>query len=305
MKTKLSPLISVKQLCNKLDNENLVILDASIPPVGNMQQPQQCWPSAIIQGARRFDINNGFSDEQAEYPHTMPSEAQFIEKAQALGINKNSEIVVYDSFGIFSSARAWWMFKAMGHKNVTVLNGGLPQWIKEGLPLASYAENILIISEGNHENSIKNRHEIDLLAMLGDKLNCNIGSYDGWIKLTFKFNASSRTQTYNIYYNHGGGGNSPVTVGVIGTNRRQVNINADIFLSGHDHNKWKVSKTQRELNQRGIEQCKQIVHLDCSTYKKLGEWEKEKGFPHPTLGGWFGTFYVESDTVKFKVEDAQ
>ena len=39
-------------------------------------------------------------------------------------------IVVYDNKGIYSSARAWWLFRAFGHHNVTVLDGGLPEWNK-------------------------------------------------------------------------------------------------------------------------------------------------------------------------------
>ncbi|MBE8573079.1 sulfurtransferase, partial [Vibrio sp. OPT46] len=36
-----------------------------------------------------------------------------------------------------AAPRAWWMFKAMGHDNVRVLNGGLPAWIEAGFPVES------------------------------------------------------------------------------------------------------------------------------------------------------------------------
>lgn len=58
----------------------------------------------------------------------MPSEKQFTREAQNLGINKNSAVVVYDDKGIYSSARAWYLFKAFGFNNVAVLDGGLPEW---------------------------------------------------------------------------------------------------------------------------------------------------------------------------------
>jgi thiosulfate/3-mercaptopyruvate sulfurtransferase len=64
----------------------------------------------------------------------MVNEQHFEREARAMGINENSVIVVYDQYGIYSSARAWWMFRSMGHKNVAVLNGGFPAWEKEGLP---------------------------------------------------------------------------------------------------------------------------------------------------------------------------
>jgi thiosulfate/3-mercaptopyruvate sulfurtransferase len=54
-----------------------------------------------------------------------------------MGIGDGSRIVVYDSKGLFSAARVWWMFRVMGVEDVTVLNGGLPKWKREGLKLES------------------------------------------------------------------------------------------------------------------------------------------------------------------------
>lgn len=62
----------------------------------------------------------------------LPAAEDFTREAQKLGINKNSLIIVYDNRGIYSSPRAWWMFKAMGHDQVYVLDGGLPEWIAAG-----------------------------------------------------------------------------------------------------------------------------------------------------------------------------
>ncbi len=124
-------LISPEQLNTILHQPNLVILDASIDPVGNTKKPEFCWPKVAIYGAKRFDLKIDFSDPDNTLPHTMPSVEQFTLHAQKLGINQNSQIVVYDDLGIFSSARAWWMFHAMGHKTVAVLNGGLPAYLQE------------------------------------------------------------------------------------------------------------------------------------------------------------------------------
>ena len=41
----------------------------------------------------------------------------------------------------FFATRAYFMFKAFGHKNVSVLNGGMTKWIAEARPVAS-EENI-------------------------------------------------------------------------------------------------------------------------------------------------------------------
>jgi thiosulfate/3-mercaptopyruvate sulfurtransferase len=49
-------------------------------------------------------------------PNTIPCPEQFEQAAQKLGINASSKIIVYDSLGIYSSPRAWWLFQIMGHK---------------------------------------------------------------------------------------------------------------------------------------------------------------------------------------------
>lgn len=123
-------LITAIELAEIVDDSTLIILDATIPPVGKMTLPENRWPMSIIPHAKRFDLNKDFSDLNSDLPHTMPSETYFTKQARKLGINHDSQIIIYDAYGIFSSARAWWMFKAMGHKNVAVLNGGLPAWLE-------------------------------------------------------------------------------------------------------------------------------------------------------------------------------
>lgn len=127
-------LISCTDLHAILDCKDLIILDASIPPVGNMSAPNHSWPSFSIPNAKRFDLNKGFSDPTSKLPHTMPTEKHFESAARALGINQQSQIVVYDDLGLFSAARAWYMFRAMGHDNIAVLDGGLPRWLSLNKP---------------------------------------------------------------------------------------------------------------------------------------------------------------------------
>jgi thiosulfate/3-mercaptopyruvate sulfurtransferase len=119
------PLVSVDWLHCHLDATNLVVLDASIPKVtgAEVQTIEEQIPTA-----RFFDLKNKFSDVSAPFPTTFPSLEQFTKSVQELGINKDSAIVIYDDKGIYSSPRAWWLFKAFGHDNVAVLDGGLAAW---------------------------------------------------------------------------------------------------------------------------------------------------------------------------------
>ena len=62
---------------------------------------------------------------------------------QNAGVNNDSFIVVYEDGGLFSAARAWWMFKAMGHHNVKILSGGLKKWLEYGYDVQqSYSEAV-------------------------------------------------------------------------------------------------------------------------------------------------------------------
>jgi thiosulfate/3-mercaptopyruvate sulfurtransferase len=123
------PLVSVSWLTNNLDHPNLVVLDASIAQVTISNDAKLS--EIQIPTARFFDIKQIFSDTSGEFPNTLPSEEQFMREAQKLGIYKNSLIVVYDEKGFYSSARAWWLFKAMGHSNIAILDGGLPEWLSK------------------------------------------------------------------------------------------------------------------------------------------------------------------------------
>lgn len=128
-----TPIVSINWLKEHLDDANLIILDAS----QNANQNKEHSPLEEIQikGARTFDIKNDFSDTTNPLPNTLPNAFAFAKAARKLEINKDSKIVVYDSIGIYTSPRAWWLFTIMGHENVWVLDGGLPAWAKENLPV--------------------------------------------------------------------------------------------------------------------------------------------------------------------------
>ncbi|POY40912.1 sulfurtransferase [Flavobacterium alvei] len=127
-----NPIVSVSWLQEHLNDSNLIVLEARLEQ--NHANLENQNSGLQIKGSRLFDIKNNFSDTRNPLPNTFPSTQQFTEECQKLGINKNSIIVVYDTLGIYSSPRAWWMFKTMGHSDVYVLDGGFPEWIREGLP---------------------------------------------------------------------------------------------------------------------------------------------------------------------------
>lgn len=127
-----SPIVSSEWLNQHLNDKNLVILDAS--PKSNVSGFTSEFENIQIPNARYFDLKKDFSDSNAEFPNTIPSAKQFETNAQNLGINQDSIIVIYDNLGVYSSPRAWWLFKTFGHEIVFVLDGGLPEWAKNNFP---------------------------------------------------------------------------------------------------------------------------------------------------------------------------
>jgi len=136
--TTLSHLISAAELSAAIGESDLRIVDASWHLDGTPARP--IFEAGHIPGAVFFDLE-AISDQETELPHMMPSAAQFARQVGALGIARTDRIVVYDTFGLFTAARAWWMFRAMGCDRVQVLDGGLPAWTETGAGLARGTES--------------------------------------------------------------------------------------------------------------------------------------------------------------------
>jgi thiosulfate/3-mercaptopyruvate sulfurtransferase len=66
----------------------------------------------------------------------LPAPEKFASLMRRMGIGDGKQVIVYDSIGLYSAARAWWMLRVFGHDDVAVLDGGLPKWKAEGRPLA-------------------------------------------------------------------------------------------------------------------------------------------------------------------------
>ena len=124
-----TPLVSVAWLAAHLGEPQLVVLDAHMQPPS---APASEAPVVQIPGARRFDFDKQICAPDTSLPHMLPTPELFSQRVQALGLDNDSLIVVYDRIGIFSAPRAWWMLRAMGHSRVAVLDGGLPAWLAAG-----------------------------------------------------------------------------------------------------------------------------------------------------------------------------
>ena len=136
-----------QQLSDATLAASIVVLDASAFMPDVPRDPQQEFIDIRIPTARFFDFNHQIAAPNTDLPHMLPSADLFTTEVAKLGVNNSSHVVIYDSQGMFSAARGWWMFKAMGHDNVSVLDGGLPAWLAASYATQTGAPQVSLVGD--------------------------------------------------------------------------------------------------------------------------------------------------------------
>ena len=162
-------LVSTDWLSTRLSDPEIRILDATwyLPNVDRDAKAE--YDQSHIPNARFFDIDE-VSDHRSDLPHMVPPVEKFMSKVRKLGVGDGHQIVIYDSHGLFSAARVWWLFKVMGQKNVAVLDGGLPKWLREGRTVDSSPPLIrdrhMFVKY--HDEMVKDVTQVSSASKLGD-----------------------------------------------------------------------------------------------------------------------------------------
>jgi thiosulfate/3-mercaptopyruvate sulfurtransferase len=138
-------LISVSELQNlKANGTPLAVFDCTFdlmnPPAGHAQYAEQ-----HIAGAQHADLDKHLATHDAALRvnggrHPLPQREVFAQWLQSVGVNHDSQVVVYDRNGMNYCGRLWWMLKWCGHEAVAVLDGGLQAWVAAGGTTASGEE---------------------------------------------------------------------------------------------------------------------------------------------------------------------
>jgi thiosulfate/3-mercaptopyruvate sulfurtransferase len=128
------PLVSAPWLKERLAAPDIRIVDGTWFMPSDGRDAKALFQQSRIPGAVFFDIDD-IADTDTDLPHMLPSPEKFASRVRKLGISDGAHVVVYDRHGIFSAARVWWMFRAMGHEGVSVLDGGFPAWEADGHPV--------------------------------------------------------------------------------------------------------------------------------------------------------------------------
>ncbi|KKJ77546.1 3-mercaptopyruvate sulfurtransferase [Kiloniella litopenaei] len=134
MSEKFNSVVSTEWLADHLDAPDVRVVDGTYYLPNENKDARALYEEAHIRNAVFFDIDD-ISDTDNPLPHMIPSDIKFASKVRKLGLGDGNRIVVYDQRGLFSAARVWWMFRLFGHKDVAVLDGGLPKWLSEHRPV--------------------------------------------------------------------------------------------------------------------------------------------------------------------------
>lgn len=127
-------LVTTAWLADHLGRDDVAIIDATWHLPTAKRDAAAEYAREHIPGAAFFDLD-AVSDHASDLPHMLPAPEAFGRAAEALGIGNDDHVIVYDTYGLYSAARVWWMFRVFGHDRVSLLDGGLAKWKREARPV--------------------------------------------------------------------------------------------------------------------------------------------------------------------------
>jgi thiosulfate/3-mercaptopyruvate sulfurtransferase len=101
-----------------------------------------------IPGAAFADLDEDMAGPVSRHSgrHPLPDVEALAATLGRLGINNETQVIVYDEGSGALAARAWWLLRWLGHEHVQLLDGGLKRWVTAGLPVAAGDQQIAPLS---------------------------------------------------------------------------------------------------------------------------------------------------------------
>ncbi len=134
-------LITTEELDAALGSEGLLIIDATYFALDPARDARAEYEAGHIPTAVHLDLKHLTDDDHA-LPGMLPPADKFEGWMRALGLNDDSMVVLYDNAPHRTSARAWWMLRMFGVRQVAILDGGLYKWVSEGRPIVGGPEEV-------------------------------------------------------------------------------------------------------------------------------------------------------------------
>ena len=130
------PVVSAHWLAKHLDDPVLRVVDATLLLPDTGRHAHNEYLEGHVPGAAFFDFER-VADPTNPLPRHFPDTQHFAAEIGALGISNDTHVIAYDTHGLYSAPRVWWLFRQYGFDRVSVLDGGLKAWCAAGLPLES------------------------------------------------------------------------------------------------------------------------------------------------------------------------
>ena len=92
-----------------------------------------------IPGAVFADMETDLADlsVKGRGRHPLPAAEAFSATLSRWGVDRDTDVIVYDDASGAMAARLWWMLRLVGHERVAVLDGGWAAWKAAGLPVTA------------------------------------------------------------------------------------------------------------------------------------------------------------------------
>jgi predicted phosphodiesterase len=164
-----------------------------------------------------------------------------------------------------------------------------------------YADNMALATRGNHEISNMRNNETDVLERFCERLRFSgsevmTGGIGGWVFI--RCNLGGKTQTLKLAYHHGAGGGGPATKGTPKHGKRAAYLpQADIFVSGHIHERWSITNVQETISAQGNRALKDQTHLCLPTYKQEYAFHNLNERPPKPMGGCWLRLHLDPKGV--------
>jgi len=126
--------IQAEWLFERLHDKNICVVDATVHLPDTGRDAAEEFLAEHIPGSIFFDLSV-IADPNNPLPRKVPEKSYFEQKVSELGINNETHIIAYDTLGLYSAARVWWLFRLYGYDNVSILDGGLKNWKQLGFPV--------------------------------------------------------------------------------------------------------------------------------------------------------------------------
>ncbi|EQD52709.1 thiosulfate sulfurtransferase, partial [mine drainage metagenome] len=126
-------LLRVDELQDRLEDPTLVLFDCRF----RLQDPawgQRVSASAHLPGARHADLERVLSGPVTPVSgrHPLPDPAVFARWLADQGVDHQTTLVAYDETSGPFATRLWWLARWIGLRKVSVLDGGIQAWRRQG-----------------------------------------------------------------------------------------------------------------------------------------------------------------------------